>query len=178
MKALGLHFLMVSITQNDQTDTLFPFTGSYCQVPMARWKGSMTGTESQNTHNDKKIVKKINEWAFKLSWIAPWGMNKVFWLDLTWLDLITVSDDRGDVRSTAEHQHQNDQVGIDVKQNCETTPTSCRPSHQLGDWRESSYHLLIYLLTYLLTDRHGGLVVKASASWAGGSGFDPWPCHT
>ena len=26
--------------------------------------------------------------------------------------------------------------------------------------------------------RHGGLVVKASASRGGGRGFDPWPSHT
>ena len=32
-------------------------------------------------------------------------------------------------------------------------------------------------LSYL-QHRHGGLVVKASASWAGGRGIDPWPCHT
>ena len=38
--------------------------------------------------------------------------------------------------------------------------------------------IIIMQSRYTKLYRHGGLVVKASASLAGGHGFDPWPSHT
>ena len=42
----------------------------------------------------------FNEWALVVSWITLWGMTKVYWLDLTWLDN---EADRNTVRFTINH---------------------------------------------------------------------------